>query len=139
MLDEICRRGSFKILASQSAASPDDISNLQSCFGNIPHEYLALVCESTEIELQHVGGQYVRIWGPTGCIEMNEGYGIGRRLPGAIPIGDDGGGRVIFYGDGHFGPGLYHLGYGNLDRDDAIWIAPSLRHFLIEAEGVESF
>jgi hypothetical protein len=56
-----------------------------------------------------------------------------------MPIGDDGGGQVIFYLDGQHGFGLYHVGYGNLGEEDAIWIAASLKELLCEAKGVDSF
>ena len=130
---------SREVLASGPPASGTEVVSLQEHFGAVPADYLQLVSEATEIELRHANGQYVRIWGPVGCIEMNEGYGIRRRIPGAVPIGDDGGGNVIFYQKGKQGFGLYHLGYGNLDGDAAIWIAPTLTHFLTRCVGIESF
>lgn len=87
--------------------------------------------------MKHSNGQYIRIWGPAGCIEMDEGYGIRRRIPGAFPVGDDGGGHVIFYQNGKDGFGLYHVGYGNLVGDDAIWIAPTLADLLTKGKGIE--
>src|SRR5690606_8385509 len=134
MLDEISKENRFKILASQPGATSEEIRDLTDYFGIVPQEYVDLICEATEIEMQHLEGQYVRIWGPLGCIEMDEGYGIRQRMPDALPIGDDGGGHVIFYSDGKHGHGLYHVGYGNLDRGDAVWIAPSLYAFLVKAE-----
>jgi len=56
---------------------------------------------------------------------MDVGYGISKWIPGVLPIGDDGGGEVIFYANGKRGSGLSHVGYGNLDLDDAVWIAGS--------------
>ena len=111
----------------------------KSTFSAVPPDYLELVGEVTETELQHAGGQYIRIWRPSGCVEMDEAYGIRRRIPGAVPIGDDGGGRVIFYQPDKHGSGLYHVGYGNLDPVDAIWIAPTLADFLTKGTGIESF
>ncbi|MBX9624137.1 MAG: SMI1/KNR4 family protein [Gemmataceae bacterium] len=70
---------------------------------------------------------------------MDEGYMIRHRIPGAIPIGDDGGGQVIFYAQGRDGFGLYHVGYGNLDIQDAKYIAPSLSDFLSRNKGIDSF
>lgn len=130
---------SLQILASAPPAGANEVTLLQKYFGAIPTDYLQLVSEATEIELHHANGQYLRIWGPIGCIEMDEGYGIRQRIPGAVPIGDDGGGQVIFYQRGKQGFGLYHVGYGNLDGDDAIWMAPTLTIFLTKCVGIESF
>jgi hypothetical protein len=130
---------SLQLLASDPPASATEVALLQEYFGAVPTDYLDVVSEATEIELQHACGQYIRIWGPTGCIEMDEGYGIRQRIPGAVPIGDDGGGQVIFYQKGKQGFGLYHVGYGNLDGGDAIWIAPTLTDFLTKCVGIESF
>ncbi|MEZ6142963.1 MAG: hypothetical protein R3B84_20555 [Zavarzinella sp.] len=44
-----------------------------------------------------------------------------------------------FRQEGKHGHGLYHVGYGNLDLDDAIWIAPDLHSFLVNAEGIDTF
>lgn len=130
---------SFRVLAGAPAADPSQIATLQQHFGTVPAEYLETVGEATEIEIQHGGGQYIRIWGPGGCVEMDEGYSIRQRIPDAFPIGDDGGGRVIFYQEGKSGPGLYHVGYGDLDREDAVFIASSLTDFLTKSVGIESF
>jgi hypothetical protein len=86
-----------------------------------------------------IDGQYIRIWSPNGSIDVDEGYRIRRRIADEVPIGDDGGGQVIFYTTGSSGFGLYHVGYGDLDREDAIWIAPSLREFLTNGTGIQSF
>ncbi len=130
---------SFRVLGRAPAADAAQIATLKQHFGTIPAEYLETVAEATEIELQHSGGQYIRIWGPGGCIEMDDGYGIRQRIPGAFPIGDDGGGHVIFYQEGKRGVGLYHVGYGNLDGDDAVFVAPSLTSFLTTAVGIATF
>lgn len=130
---------SLKILASSPPASATQISSLTAYFGAVPTEFVELVNEATEVELQHSSGQYIRIWGPAGCLEMDEAYGIRRRIPGAFPIGDDGGGQVIFYQNGNRGFGLYHIGYGNLDGNDATFIAPTLTDLLKGGVGVESF
>lgn len=130
---------SFKILSEHHPATRNQINALTTHFGSLPEEYVDLVLQATEIELQHKDGHYIRIWGPMGCIEMDEGYGISRRIPGAIPIGDDGGGHVIIYANGRRGHGLYHVSYGNLNADDAIWIAPTLTDLIWNATGISEF
>ena len=130
---------SFRLLASQPGATAEQIAELKSRFPSVPDEYVKLVEEATEIELQHETGQYIRIWGPGGCIEMDEGYDISKRILGAVPIGDDGGGKPIFYMNGKSGHGLYHVGYGDLDAEDAVFTAPSLTAFLQQAVGIDTF
>ena len=120
-------------------SSQAEINAAVTHFGSLPQEFVDLVREATEIEVQHQNGQYIRIWGPLSCIEMDEGYGVRQRIPDAIPIGDDGGGQVLFYAHGGRGYGLYYVGYGNLDRDDAIWIAATLDDLLTNSNGIESF
>jgi hypothetical protein len=46
---------------------------------------------------------------------------------------------VIFYMNGESGFGLYHAGYGDLDADDAVFIASSLSDLLEHASGVDTF
>jgi hypothetical protein len=128
----------FRVLASKPAATPEQVREVELHFGHIPSDYRTLVEEVTELELQHHNGQYIRIWGPLGSKEMDQGYGIRDRIPDAFPIGDDGGGSVIFYHQGARGPGLYHVGYGNLDSEDATWIARDLSSLLGECSGIDS-
>jgi hypothetical protein len=130
---------SFRVLAIQPPASFEQIVSLQCRFRLPPEDYLKLVSRATEIELQHERGQYVRIWGPAGCIDMDEGYGITERILGAFPVGDDGGGNVLLYMCGNCGPGLYLVGYGDLNAEDATFVAPNLTDFLCDAVGVEVF
>jgi hypothetical protein len=126
------------ILARQAKADEASVAAAKEKFPAMPAEYFELVNESTELELQVGRIRYVRIWGPLGCIEMDEAYHISDGMERAIPIGDDGGGEVIFYANGPKGFGLYHVGFGNLDVRDSEFIAPSLRAFLCEGIGTDS-
>jgi hypothetical protein len=126
------------VMASGPPAEDRQIALLQSTFPSVPAEYVELVRTATEVELKGKGKKYLRIWGPQGCLEMDEGYGISRRIPGAIPIGDNGGNQAVFYLNGHHGSGLYRVGFGNLDAEDAVFIAPSLQELLREGFGLDS-
>ncbi len=137
MLESLAK--SLRVLASQPGATSEQVAELKGRFPSAPDEYLKLVEEATEIELQHENGQYIRVWGPGGCIEMDDGYDISKRIHGAFPIGDDGGGKVIFYMKGKRGHGLYHVGYGDLDAEDAVFTAPTLTAFLQQAVGMDTF
>jgi hypothetical protein len=129
----------YRILARQPGVNNAQVVELKNSFPSIPAEYLQLIGEVTELELEYTTGQYIRIWGPEGCFEMDSGYDISKYIPGAIPIGDDGGGRVIFYLQDKKPPGLYHVGYGNLDANDAVYLAPNLTALLRDAIGIDTF
>jgi hypothetical protein len=92
----------------------------------------------TEIELI-ASAKYFRIWGLAGCIEMDEAYGISERISEAFPFGDDGGGSVIFYRPPPLGAGLYHVGFGDLDFEDAVWFSPDLTQFMCNGVGLDKF
>lgn len=127
----------FRILARDRAADESALRDLRTKFEGIPIEYSELVREATELELQHLNGAYIRIWGPEGCLDMDEGYDISLRIPGAVPIGDNGGGKVLLYMKGKGGNGLYIVGYGDLDAEDAKWVASSIRELLVDGLGAE--
>jgi hypothetical protein len=137
MLNKV--NSSYKLLAKGPPATQEQIDAAVTHFGTLPQEFIDLVREATDVELQHQNGQYVRIWGPVGCVDMDEANEIRKYIPESFPIGDDGGGHVIFYGKGDSGEGLYHVGFGNLGMEDAVWIANTLGCFLVHAKGVETF
>lgn len=119
-----------RVLAQEDPATESDIEKVTSRFPSLPAEYIDIVRHATEIEVEFENGRYLRVWGPSGCLEMDEAYLISAQIAGSIPVGDDGGGHVIYYHKGKSGWGLYCNGYGNLDPDDAVWIAASLDQLL---------
>ena len=128
----------FKLLQYQRRADAAEIDQLVAKYPHVPTDYLELVSDATEIEMGWQGGQYLRVWNPAGCVEMDEGYGFSERIEGAIPLGDNGGGGALVYMEGERGWGLYLVDYGNIGRSEAKWIAVSLSSLLIEGEGIES-
>lgn len=130
---------SFQILAQQPPATPDEIHALVAYFKAVPRDFIELVRQATFVELAHQSQQYIRIWGPTDSIETYIAHDFRRWMPGAIPIGDDGGDKVLFYARGHHGYGLYHVGLGNLDLEDAVWTAATLDDLVTKATGIETF
>lgn len=78
----------------------------------------------------------MRIWGPVRAREMNDAYRIQKHLPRSIAVGDDEGGRVLILMSGANGFGLYLVGLGELDVEEAQYLAPSLSDFLIRETGV---
>ncbi len=126
----------FRIDANESSASIKDIDSLIK-FSNIPvpDDYLKIVKKMTEVEILIDGNKYIRIWGPDGCIEMNVEYEIQSYIPHSLAIGDNEGGMALVLMEGSSGFGLYKVGFGDLDRADAIYIASSLSEFLIQGTG----
>ena len=128
----------FSLLQHRGRANSGEIDRLVARYPHIPQEYVELVGDATEIEIGWRGGQYLRVWGPEGCAEMDEGYGFSERIEGAIPVGDNGGGGALVYLEGTRGWGLYLVGYGDIERSAARWIAASLSDLLGKGEGIDS-
>lgn len=84
--------------------------------------------EATELELSY-GGRYLRLYGPLGCMEMDEAYGISNAIPNAITIGDNGGGEVIVIVNN----AVYRVGYGALDSGELEYVAESMEELLFFA------
>lgn len=126
----------FSVDVKQPPATEEEIKTLKSFSSiEVPLEYLELVHQATEIEIKVDNKMYIRIWSPSGCIEMNESYNIQTYIPNSLAIGDDEGGRALMYITGNEGFGLYIGSFGDLDIDDAIKIAPSLQDLLVNNIG----
>ena len=78
-----------------------------------------------------------RVWGASGCLEMNEAYDVKKSLPGALAVGDNEAGALLVYMSSVRRPGLYRVSLGDLEADSAIWIAESLDELLFEAKNVD--
>ena len=135
MLDKL--HESFKILSVEESSREEEYIKLNNIFDHIPQDYIDLIKYATEIELKHDSGKYIRIWSPEGCIDQEEGYEISKFMPGSFPFGDNGGGKILFYDNGNNGYGIYSVGYGNLDIDEAVFISNSLKEILINSDGIE--
>lgn len=128
----------FRIDANESKATQDKIDTLkQFSEVEVPPDYLDIVNRMTEVETLVYGEKYIRIWSPSGCIEMNEEYQAQRYTPQSLAIGDDEGGSALIFMAGKEEFGLYKVGFGDLDADDAEYIASSLEEFLTTGTGVE--
>lgn len=129
----------FKIEVKKAGSTKTEIEELQAFFIgiDIPNEYTDFISKIAEAEILVKNDYYIRIWDAKGCMEMNESYNIQKYIPSALAIGDDEGGQAIFYAKGNHGYGLYKVGFGNLDINDAVFIAPSLHDLLINGVGIE--
>ena len=127
----------IKVLAKKGPATEAQIKEISARYPSLPPEYVELTRVATEIEVEFENGRYLRVWGPSGCLEMDEAYMVSAQIIDSIPVGDDGGGHVLYYHNGKAGWGLYCNGYGDLDPDSAVWIAENLEQLLRNHEGPE--
>lgn len=129
----------FRIDASSNASEESEIDELiKFSLIDVPNEYLELIREKTEIEINIQNKKYIRIWGATGCVEMNEAYCIQKYIPGSLAIGDDEDGNAIIYAKGKSGFGIYTVAFNDLDFDEMIFISKSLKELLILATGAKN-
>ena len=128
----------FRVETYKYAATREDIDKLKG-FSTIrvPEDYLNIVKAMTEVEIIVNKNSYIRIWGPSRCVEMNEAYQVKKYIPNSLTIGDNEGGMALIIMNGAHGYGLYTVGFGDLDADDARFIAPSLYEFLVYGKGIE--
>ena len=94
ILSKMC--SGFAVSAKKEPATASAIQRLER-FSPVPlpSDYRDLVLSATEVEISVVGKTHLRIWGPDGCIEMNEAYSIQKFIPGSLAVGDDEGGRAV--------------------------------------------
>lgn len=128
----------FRIDASCNASGENEIKKLiRFASIEIPNEYLELISEQTELEINIRNQKYIRIWGADGCIEMNEAYFIQKYIPNSLAIGDDEDGNAILYAEGKKGFGIYIVAFNDLDVEEMVFIADSLEEILVSAKGIE--
>lgn len=125
----------YQILDGEPPAKEADIDQLLGRFDSVPVDYLEFISSGTEMEISVQGTGYLRIWGPIGCIEMDEGYGLSKRITGAFPFGDNGGGSVLAWFEGLGGFGVYLVSLSNISREDATHLSSSIKGLLELGEG----
>lgn len=130
----------FKIEVEKEGATEKEIQDLLSYASiEVPEEFLEIIREKTEIEICVNHKKYIRIWGGTGCIEMNDSYKIQKYIPNSLAIADDECCNVLLYANGKEGFGLYMVSLSDLDAEEMVYISRSLKNFFVSAEGVKIF
>lgn len=128
----------YRIETSKLASNDKEIKNLiEFSEIEIPEDFLEIIREQTEIEINVDGKKYIRIWGADGCIEMNEAYNIQENIPNSLAIADDEGGNALIYATGEKGFGLYVIAFNDLDVDELQYVASSLGDLLIKNIGID--
>ncbi|RYI28830.1 SMI1/KNR4 family protein [Bacillus infantis] len=127
----------FTIDAKEAASKEEEIKEiLEFSKISVPEEYIRIVRLASDIELNVDSEMYIRIWGASGCIEMNEAYEVQKYLPNSLAIGDDEGGGALIYLEGKDGFGIYYNRFADLDIDEAVKIAPSLTDLIVNNVGI---
>ena len=129
----------FRIAAAENASDEETIASL-IVFSEIvvPTEYLNLIRKHSELELMVSGTRTLRIWGASGCIEMNEAYHIQKYIPRSLAIGDDEGGNALIYATGCEGFGVYAVAFNDLEAEEMKYISDSLASLLVNGKGVQT-
>lgn len=129
---------SFRIKVSMPPSTQHEIEALRASSElSLPQDYVDLVSSMTEVEISVEDLSYIRIWGAARAQEMNEAYELQVHIPRSLAVGDDEGGSALVLMTGNQGFGLYLVGLGELDVDDAQYIAPSLSEFLVKGVGLD--
>jgi hypothetical protein len=131
----------FRLAASRKGASEQQIAALTAFFQQVgqelPHDYLEMLREATEVELLVGNIGCIRFWSPPGVIELNEVHDLQSYIPSGVAVGDDEGGATYVLMNGTVGPGLYRTSFADPDPDEAVFIAESLAHLLVDGRGRE--
>lgn len=128
----------YKIDASKPASNDEEIKKLIEFSDiNIPEDFLEVIRELTEIEINVDGEKYIRIWGAEGCIDMNDAYRIQDNIPNSLAIADDEGGNALIYTTGDQGFGLYVIAFNDLDIDELQYVSASLSELLKYNIGID--
>ena len=128
----------YRIDASKPASNDDEVERLVKYSDiNIPEDFLEIIRELTEIEINVDGEKYIRIWGADGCIEMNDAYCIQDNIPNSLAIADDEAGNALIYTTGDKGFGIYIIAFNDLDIDELKYVSGSLSELLKDNVGID--
>ena len=117
---------SFELVASDEKSSDIEINELIHYSKiDVPLEYIEIIKEKTELEIMVNNEKCIRIWGASGCIEMNSAYHIQKYISDSLAIGDDECSNAVIYANGNNGFGVYMVSFGDLDANEMVYIANS--------------
>ncbi|MGG3193069.1 SMI1/KNR4 family protein [Priestia aryabhattai] len=129
----------YTIDAKKFPSKEEEIKALQDFSTiDVPTEFIEIIQLASDIEINVSDQMYIRIWGASGCIEMNEAYEVQKYLPNSIGIADDEGGGALIYLQDKDGFGVYYTRFADLDIEEAVKIAPSLTELLVNNVGVNT-
>jgi hypothetical protein len=144
-------------------APQDDLLALAAEVPHIPTDYLELAGESLDFTVyakrdwinERVGKRYtiqnlpvLHLLYPRACLDSirflrenvySYAYPDDKLEGDMIPLGDDRGDYVFFYMKFNDKTGLYLVDDSGVGIDEPLWLAPSLKDFLIHATGLDTF
>ena len=127
----------YKIATFNIASNNYEINQLKKYSKiTLPQDFIEIIKEKTEIEINVKNKKYIRIWGAQNSLELNEAYMFKEYLPNSLAIGDDEGEYAFVYYDGAQGYGIYAIAFNDLDPDEMFYISPSLEALLVEGDGL---
>lgn len=129
----------FQIDASICGSTDEEIrALLEYSKITVPEEFIDVIKERSEIEIQISSKKYLRIWGACGCIEMNDAYNIQKYIPSSLAIADDEGGSALLYANGQNGFGLYIVAFNDLEIDEMRFVSKTLSDLLVLGKGTDT-
>lgn len=138
ILDKMSK--SFELTVSDAKSRDTEIDELIHYSQiDVPLEFIEIIKERTELEIMVKNEKYIRVWGASGCIEMNSAYHIQKYIPDSLAIGDDECSNAVLYAHGANGFGVYMVPFGDLDVNEMVYIADSLEAFFVKEEGIDIF
>lgn len=129
----------LSVASSEPPSTPDEINSLhQYSRIQIPDEFINLISQATEIELMSSDCCF-RIWGASGCIEMNQAYDIQKYIPDSLAIGDNEAGSILTYAQKNGSSALYLISLSNLDMNDAVLVSKTLNEVIFQGKNIHLF
>lgn len=118
----------FRIM-DRELPSPTELASLIA-IRPLPADVVRLYEEVSSVDIEGPEPRYFRFWSPDEVLEIDTAYGVSAAVPRSIPIGSNGGGRLIIVRDGR----VFSVGYGALHEDQLRLLANSLKEFLQNPE-----
>lgn len=92
----------------------------------LSQQVIDLYEEIGEVDIKGPAPRYFRFWPPEEVLEIDSAYGVSEALHQAVPIGSDGGGKLIVIRDER----VFSVSFGALAEQSLTLLANSLAEFL---------
>jgi hypothetical protein len=127
---------SLKIASFEPPSTPNEIRSLREFSPiQVPDEYINLISQATDLEFASFNCCF-RIWGASGCIEMNQAYELQHHIPTCLAIGDNETGSILAYVNKNNSLNLYLISLSNLDIDDILLISANLSELIYQGKNI---
>ncbi|MED5371887.1 MAG: hypothetical protein VX899_12780 [Myxococcota bacterium] len=131
----------IKLARSSAPASPKDLLQTRQFFGSVglqlPEDVAVLFHYATELEFLVDKVDYLRIWSPSGILELNDAHAL-QAYMNAVAIADNGGSGVLVFAEAQDGSGLYMTSFADPDPDELVFVSESLTALLRDGVGLDA-